>query len=194
MSGGASARPGHRSASRAVTRLLKFTAASLLLLGLAACDDGGEPMKTVDYVDLDRFMGDWYVVAGIVTPMEQEAYNPVERYDRAGPEKIATTFTFNKGAFDGPQKTFRPTGFIRDTKTNAEWGMRFIWPFKADYRVIYLNDDYSVTVIGRKKRDFVWIMARTPSIETGEYAQIVSLLEDFGYDAAQIRQLPHEGA
>ena len=38
-------------------------------------------MQTVSYVDLDRFMGDWYVIANIPTFLEKGAHNAVERYD-----------------------------------------------------------------------------------------------------------------
>ncbi len=33
----------------------------------------------------------------------------------------------------------------------AVWGMQFIWPFRAEFQIIYLNEDYSQTVIGRAK-------------------------------------------
>ena len=55
-----------------------------------------------------------------------------------------------------------PVGTVVDTRSNAIWTMRFIWPFEADYRIAYLSPDYSQVIIGREKRDYVWIMARTP--------------------------------
>ena len=33
--------------------------------------------------------------------------------------------------------------------------MQFVWPIKAEYLIVYLDEDYSKTVIGRSKRDFV---------------------------------------
>ena len=39
-------------------------------------------MPVVDYVDLDRFMGDWFVIATIPTFIEKDAFNPVETYKR----------------------------------------------------------------------------------------------------------------
>jgi apolipoprotein D and lipocalin family protein len=68
--------------------------------------------------------------------------------------------------------------------------MQFIWPIKADYRIVYLTDDYSQTVIGRNKRDYVWIMARTPSIPEEDYQAIVDLLGDEGYDVSKIQKVP----
>ena len=109
-------------------------------------------------------MGDWYVIANIPTSIERGAHNAVESYRLDADGSIATTFTFREGAFDGKLKRYCPRGFVRDTRSNAIWGMQFIWPIKADYRIVYVSPDYQRTIIGREKRDNVWIMARTPQI------------------------------
>ena len=68
--------------------------------------------------------------------------------------------------------------------------MRFIWPIKADYRIVYLDKDYSQTVIARQKRDFVWIMARTPQISEDEYARLIEFTASIGYDVSKIERVP----
>ena len=147
-------------------------------------------MQTVDNVDLERFMGDWYVIANIPTFLEKNAYNAVENYALNDDGTIATTFTFCKGGFDGEKKRYTPKGFVRDTDTNATWGMRFVWPVKADYRIVYLDDDYTRTVIARQKRDFVWIMARTPHIPDHQYDALVEFAVSLGYEASKINRVP----
>ena len=149
-------------------------------------------MQTVDYVDLDRFMGKWYVIANIPTFLEKDAYNAVETYTMNEDGTIDTQFTFRKGGFDGEEKGFNPKGFVTDTESNALWGMRFIWPIKADYRIVYLNDDYTRTVIGRQKRDYVWIMARTPTIPDEDYEKIIEFAESIGYDTSEIQKVPQQ--
>ena len=156
---------------------------------LSACSTS-TPIRTVPQVELQRFMGDWYVIANIPTFIERDAHNAIESYELVSDKQVATTFRFNQGSFDGPVKIYRPTGFISDDPSGAIWGMQFIWPIKADYRVIYLNEDYTQTVIGRNRRDYVWIMARTPSIPTADYAAIIELVTEQGYDAAKIRPVP----
>jgi apolipoprotein D and lipocalin family protein len=158
---------------------------------LASCSSN-EPLPTVDYVDLERFSGDWYVIANIPTSIETDAFNAIESYSVDEDGSIDTRFTFRKGGFDGKRKEYNPRGFIRNEKTNAEWGMQFIWPIKADYRVIYLDDDYETTVIGRNKRDYVWVMARKPAIPEDKYNAIMKLIEDAGYDMANIREVPQK--
>ena len=69
-----------------------------------------------------------------------------------------------------------------------------VWPFKAEYRVVYLSPGYRVTIIGRSKRDYVWIMARTPSISDAEYEQALNLIESFGYDKKQVLRVPQQTA
>ena len=77
-----------------------------------------------------------------------------------------------------------------DRDSNAVWGMQFIWPIKADYRIVYLAPDYSRTVIGREARDYLWIMSREPRIPDAEYAQLVELAGRQGYDVSRIRKVP----
>ena len=132
-------------------------------------------------------MGDWYVIANIPTFIEKDAYNAIESYRLDDDGTVATTFRFNKGSLDGPLKEYHPRGFIKDKKSNAVWGMQFIWPFKAEYRIIFLSEDYSRTVIGRSKRDYVWIMAREPKISDEEYASITKFLQEQGYDLRDLQ-------
>ena len=159
-------------------------------LTLAACATKRPEMEIVDYVNLERFMGDWYVIANIPTFLEKGAHNAVENYALNDDGTIATTFTFRKGSFDGKLKEYTPKGFVRDDPSNALWGMRFIWPVKADYRIVYLDDNYSQTIIGRQKRDYIWIMARTPSIPDDDYRKLIDVAASIGYDTSQIQRVP----
>lgn len=159
---------------------------------VAACQAANPPLKTVDYVDLERFMGDWYVIANIPTFVEKGAHNAIESYRLDDDGTIATTFTFRKDSYDGKEKTYTPRGFIRDSETNAEWGMQFVWPIKGDYRIIYLSEDYSTTIIGRNKRDYVWLMARDHQMPDAEYQKAVQFIEDAGYDISQLQRVPQK--
>ncbi len=169
--------------------LFPLLAALFTMVGCAA-GPTGDPMPTVDRVDLNRFMGDWYVIANIPTFLERGAHNAVENYRLDDDGTIETTFTYRKGGFDGEQKKLTARGFVRDADSNALWGMQFIWPFKADYRVAYLDDAYSQTIIARQQRDYVWIMARSPSIDDASYARLVREVSQLGYDTNKLERVP----
>jgi len=163
---------------------------SLILFFTGCATAQHPPITTVSHVNLERFMGDWYVIASIPTFVEKGAHNAVESYALNHDGTISTTFTFHKDAFDGKLKKHTPHGFVRDTASNAVWGMQFVWPFKGDYRIVALNDDYTQTIIGREKRDYVWIMARTPSISEEDYRRLVAKTAAEGYDVSKIQKVP----
>ena len=172
------------------TLLLTSMAAAALMLG--GCQSAAAPLATVQRVDLQRFMGDWYVIANIPTFIEKGAHNAVESYRLDADGTIATTFTFRAGSFDGEAKRYTPRAWVVDRESNAVWGMQFIWPIKADYRITYLSADYSQTVISRQQRDYVWIMARMPSIPEADYQRLLKLAGEQGYDVKLVQKVPQQ--
>jgi apolipoprotein D and lipocalin family protein len=171
-------------------RRATLIAVLLSALHLAGCRDDHPPIALAEDVDLQRFMGDWYVIANIPTRIEREAWGAVESYRLEPDGTIATTFTFRKGGFDGEPKQYHPRGFVKPGTGNAVWGMQFVWPVKADYRIVWLAPDYSQVIIGRKARDYVWIMAREPSIPDADYEKLVEFIAQQGYDVSKIRKVP----
>ena len=87
---------------------------------------------------------------------------------------------------------YHPTAFIREGSGNAVWGMQFVWPIKAEYRIVYLDTDYQFTIIGRSKRDYVWLMAREPIIAETDYDRLLKIIAEEGYDLGKIRRVPQQ--
>lgn len=158
-------------------------------LVLGACQSH-PPLALASRVDIPRFMGRWYVIAAIPTRIEREAWGATETYSLAPDGTVPTVFSFSQGSLEGPVHRYTPTGFPREDGNGAVWGMQFIWPFKADYRVMYVDENYTQTVIGRQKRDYAWIMARTAHISTADYDRLRALLESQGYNLAKLRKVP----
>ena len=173
---------------KALNTLFRAVLITALVFSLSGCSNMGQ-LQVVEDVDIERFMGDWYVIANIPTSIEKGAHNAIESYRLDKDGSIATTFTFRDNGFEGKLKTYKPRGFVSD-QSNAIWGMQFIWPIKAAYRIIHLDEDYTVTVIGRNKRDYVWIMAREPVLPELEYMEILSMLKSVGYDTAEVQKVP----
>jgi apolipoprotein D and lipocalin family protein len=162
-----------------------------LAAALAGCSTASHPpLALAGKVDLARFMGDWYVIASIPTFLEKDAYAAVESYRLAPDGRIETTFTFRAGGFDGEPKRYTPRATVADASTNAVWRMQFLWPFSADYRIVHVAPDYSVTVVAREKRDYAWIMARAPALPEDELAALAALLRAQGYDTTKLRKVP----
>lgn len=149
-------------------------------------------IMTASHVDLERFAGDWYVIASIPTLIDRDAVNAKENY-RIDPDgTIAATYRFRKGQADGREWTIRRTGIVRDDRTNAVWDVRLAGPIAADYRIVYVNADYSQAVIGRNRRDYAWVLARTPTIESQQLFENVRRLREQGYDSRRLRTVPQD--
>ena len=178
-----------------IARLPLLTLAfAVLVPGCASTPADLPPVTLVSRVDLPRFMGDWYVIANIPTFLEKGAHNAKDSYRLAPDGTILTTFSFNADASTGPAKQYESRGYVIDSTSNAIWGQEYIWPFKADYRISYLSPDYSETVITRAKRDYVWIMARTPTIPEADLTRLKAFVQSQGYAAERLQLVPQDAA
>jgi len=163
----------------------------IFIIILSGCSMNSQ-ISTVPNVDLNKFMGKWYVIAHIPTFIEKNAFNAVESYELNKDGTIATTFTFNEGSFNGNNKIYRPKGFVKNNKTNAEWGMQFIWPIKAQYKIVYLDQNYSHTIIARDALDYVWLMSRNKKISPNELIKLTEMIKNMGYDINELRMVPQK--
>ena len=153
--------------------------------------NGGHRKETVSYVDIERFMGKWFVIASIPTYFEKGAHNAVETYKRNQDGSIHVDFIYNKNRATGRLKHMTQTAYITDKKTNAYWKIRPIWPFLFDYLVIELDkENYQYTIIGRPNKANVWIMARTPEISDKLYNKLYLKVQNQGYDIKKLKKVP----
>jgi len=180
---------------------VKHVTAAFLGALLTACSSTGglPPLRGITQpVDLERFMGPWYVIASIpidipLLPMfsEKGAHNGVETYRLAADGTIETTYVFRRGGFDGPERTFRPRARVANAPVNSEWKMKFAWYLpESDYLILSLDADYQRTVIGVPDRSYVWIMSRTPVMPEAEYAKVVAELRAAGYATEKLAPVP----
>ena len=161
---------------------------------LAACASTPPTIPPVASVDLPRFMGDWYVIAQIPTYIERKAFDSVESYRLDEDGKIRTTFRYRNGSADAPLKTMEPVGRVVPGTNNAVWEMQFVWPIQAEYVIVDLAPDYSRTIVGRSKRDYVWLMSRQPSLPAPELAAAIQKIRELGYDTTKLRMVPQSTA
>lgn len=174
-------------------RFFRLPLILLLLLGLGACSvmpSKGFPRE--HDVNVDRYMGPWYVIAHIPPSVTSDSYNSIERYSEGENNRIDVRFTYREGSFSGEKKKKTPTGFVIPDTGNAVWGMQFFWPLKMQYVISYVSPDYQTTIVAREKRDYVWIMARTPRIDDATYQALVKRAGALGYDTSKLRRVPQQ--
>lgn len=175
---------------------IKILLTVFLCLGLIACSSTAPkpaPYPTVEALEIPKFMGTWYVLAGRFTSFEKEVHNAVEVYTwNPDKQRIDIGFTYNQGSLTGPVKSIPQKGWIHNTKTNSHWKVSPFWPLKFDYLVIALAPDYSWTAIGVPDGDYLWIMARDWKSPDKAVSAALENLKSIGYPINDLVVVPHE--
>ena len=170
----------------------KFVLAVCLLAVLTGCSTfkKPDPVPMAQRLDLEKFMGTWHVIASMPTLIDRKAYGATKTYGRAD-RGISIEYNFTVDAFDGPNRNYRTRAMVDNPGINTDWEVRvFPWPFERDYKVLHVEPDYSVAVVGHPNRKYVWIMSRSKSIDDPVFSDIILYLQDLGYDVGEIRRVP----
>jgi apolipoprotein D and lipocalin family protein len=158
-------------------KIIKALLITLILSGCSSMDF----RKTVSSLDISKFMGKWYVMAGKYTFLEKDSMNNLEEYHwNKEHKRIEITFSFNDRK-TGKRKVYTQKAWIEDKKTNAFWKVQPFWPLKLDYLVIDLADDYSWTAIGVPSGKYLWIMSRDPSMNRDKLDMVIKRVTSLGY-------------
>mgnify|MGYP003439091766 CR=1 FL=1 len=68
--------------------------------------------------------------------------------------------------------------------------LQFFWPLRGDYWVLALDPGYRWALVGHPNREYLWVLARTRTLDESVYAQILALAGAQGYDVTQLRRTP----
>lgn len=168
-------------------------AVSVLFAGCASTSRSGDELKTVERVELDRYMGDWYVIANIPNRAEKDCHDSIEIYELRPDGRINNRFECRDGSFDKPMERRLDTiATVFNAGTNAEWRVRIFRVIQAKYLVIDLDPAYQWAVVGHPSRAYGWVLARTKSLPDEVYSGIMGRLREQGYDVSKFARIPQK--
>jgi apolipoprotein D and lipocalin family protein len=168
---------------------MRCTILALLTFGLIGCASR-QPLTTVSHVDLQRYQGTWYVIAHIPYWLEEGKVATYDRYAMRPDGRMDNVFVFRRDSFDAPEESWNGVAWVHNTTTNAEWRVRFWWPFTADYLVIDLDPEYRWAVVGHPSRDLFWILARERRLDQAIIDGILTRAAAQGYDPTRVKPVP----
>lgn len=153
----------------------------------------GIPNKPVEKVDIKRFSGRWYSLYSIPTPFDKGSRETTTNYTwNAGKEYMDVVTTYkkpdNEDIHSIKSKLFQVEG-----SNHSEMKAQFLWPFKVDYWVVDLADDYSYVVVGHPDHKFLFIMSRKPGIDKKTYDMLISKCKAMGYPVEKLVSQKHNG-
>lgn len=179
-----------KNLTRPFSQRLGMIAVFFLSLGLSAC--GTAKYEAADTrVELDKYMGTWYVWTGRTTSFEQGAYAAIENYTwNEAERRIDIDFSFHEGSFDGKLKKLPQKAWIAEKATNTKWKVQPFWPLKFDYLILDFDPDYQWTIVGVPDGSYLWIMGRQPVISDQKLAEIVGRVQRMGYPIDHLVRVP----
>jgi len=156
-----------------------------------------EPVRTVSAVDIDRYVGDWFEIARLPN-----------RFQRACASDVKASYTRRTdGRIDVVNQCRTPDGAlleaqgvarIVDSRTFAKLKVRFapaalsFLPFVwGDYWILGLGDDYSWAVVGSPDRNYLWILGRSPVLQSERFASALEVARANGFDLARLVKTTH---
>lgn len=167
-----------------------FLSLSLLVL-IAGCStfQKPDPLPTVNRVDMEQVMGSWFVISSMPTVFDRSPFDATVSVDRA--EKgIRIQYDFYTAEEAEKKRSVKARAMVDNPGINSDWTVTYAWPFGTDLRVIYLEADYSVMVLGNPDRKKVWVLSRRPALSDPLYSDIIIFLQRLGYDVGEIRKVP----
>jgi apolipoprotein D and lipocalin family protein len=178
-----------------------FGHASVRALGLAflatllACQTANPPLNVVDGVELDRYVGRWYEIASFPQRFQRGCVATTAHYTFRDDGRIRVENECRDGAFDGDLRRAEGVAWVADpSSSQARLKVQFFWPFSGDYWIIELDPEYRYAVVGHPSRDYLWILARTRTMDPADYDALLARIEEHGYDLERLSRTPQPPA
>lgn len=168
----------------------KFPVYLFLILLLTNCSDDMKPLNTVVHVDIDRYLGKWYEIARLPNSFEKGLICCTAEYSIREDGKIKV---LNSGhPENNPEKIETATGkaWLPDANITSRLKVQFFWPFRGDYYIFHLDDDYQNVLVGAPNRKYLWLLSRTPVIEDTLYYELMEIAKTNDFDVSDIYKTP----
>lgn len=150
-------------------------------------------VRTVEHVDLQRYLGTWYEIAAFPQRFQKGCTATTASYTVRDDGEIDVLNRCRKETLDGEEKVARGRARVVDRATNAKLEVSFFRPFWGDYWIIDLGADYEYAVVGHPSRDYLWILGRTPAMESAVYDGILGRLRAQGYEVERLSRTLQPG-
>lgn len=147
-------------------------------------------------LQIDRFMGRWYLIANVPYFFERGKVGAYVEYLPKDDGRIRDLFFYREETLSAPLENNEGVAEVVDAKTGA-LRAQFIWPLWFGFNVLYVDTDYQTALVGHPDRDLGWIYARQPQIDQATLDALFERLIAAGYRREQfvmIPQLPAEDA
>lgn len=145
--------------------------------------------QTVGRVDLERYMGKWYEIASFPAWFQRDCFCTTADYELRG-DYVSVKNSCRRGSPEGDIDVATARASAVPGTNNSRLEVQFLWPFKGDYWIIALDDNYRYAMVGHPSKEYLWILSRTPSMPDSLYQHLVEVAHAKGYETFRLRKTP----
>ena len=172
-----------------------------LLLTACVALDPAEIPPTATSVDLSRYVGKWYEVARLPMWAQRKCLRSTAEYRLLESGDIGVRNACV--ATDGEEMSIEGKATILDREDHAKFNVVFNqWAAKlaaffttsdeGNYWILRVDPDYRYAVVGTPDREYLWILARTPSLPDSTYQELVTFSQRLGFATENLIRTSHE--
>jgi apolipoprotein D and lipocalin family protein len=143
-------------------------------------------LRTVEHVDLARYLGTWYEVASFPQRFQRGCTATSATYSLRADGDLDVVNRCRDGAVNGPERRARGRARVVDRASNAKLEVSFFRPFWGAYWIVDLGPEYEYAVVGHPSRDYLWILSRTRTMDPAVYDGILGRLRTQGYETERL--------
>lgn len=181
-----------RQHSRRSHCMVLLAAASLAALGLAGCPSYGPAPRTVEFVEIERYVGLWHEIASNPVFFNQDLVAVTAEYAITGPGRVSVFNQGRVGSPDGPVDSIRGTARVVDKVTNAKLAVRFgsglfSRLFEGEYWIVLLDsENYEYAVVTDSRQFTLFVLYREPVMPAGLFDEILGALGSKHVDTSRL--------
>lgn len=155
---------------------------------LFACKPVVQPVETVEYVDLNKYAGKWYEIASYPQRFQKGCHCTTAEYTVTGKKYMRVENQCRRDSSRGKISKIQGKAFVVPGSGNAKLKVQFFWPFRGDYWIIDLAEDYHYAVVGNQSRKYLWILCRDPVMDDSTYNAILQRVAQKGFDPEKLHK------
>ena len=151
-----------------------------------------KPLTTIASLDLNRYMGVWYEIARYPNWLQEKCAGDTRaEYALQADQtvKVINRCRLKDGRTNEAVGQDRLVGGMGSARLQVRFApawlsfLPFVW---GDYWVVDIDPDYSLVAVSEPKREYLWVLARTPHIDQAAYRAMQERLKQHGFDVSRL--------
>jgi len=144
-------------------------------------------------LEIERYLGKWYEIARFDHRFERGLVGVSATYSTRDDGKIKVVNSGFEGTLKGKLSIATGKAKIPDLNVPSKLKVSFFLFFYGDYFVMELDQDYQWAVIGSSSDNYLWILSRTPVMDSDLYNDLIKRLIKRGYNVDKLISVEQQG-